>query len=182
MIKRNNNGFTLIELLAVIIIISLLMMIAIPSINKLIGKYRKNVYVDTAKQYISSLRTMLLAREYDMWDTNTTYYVPISCIPLESGGDSPYGKFAEAYVAVWYHNDSHSFYWISRDTAGMGIPTLTRYNDLTINTVTPEVSSIKNDVSVGNTTVIKMLGASCDVNQATTIVPETNPKSFSEDD
>jgi len=74
------------------------------------------------------------------------------------------------------------FYWISHDTARMGIPTLTRYDDLTINTVTPEVNSLNNNMSIGNTTVIKTLGVSCDVNQATAIVPETNPKSFSEDD
>ena len=39
---KNNKGFTLIELLAVIIILGILMIIAIPSVTKYITDSRKN--------------------------------------------------------------------------------------------------------------------------------------------
>ena len=45
----NKKGFTLIELLAVIIILGILMIIAIPSVTKYISDSRKSAYVDTAK-------------------------------------------------------------------------------------------------------------------------------------
>ena len=48
---KNNKGFTLVELLAVIVIMGILMMIAIPSITKTIEKSRKDSFVDIAKSY-----------------------------------------------------------------------------------------------------------------------------------
>ena len=49
----NKRGFTLIELLAVIIILGILMIIAIPSVTSYINNSRKSAYIDTAKEIIS---------------------------------------------------------------------------------------------------------------------------------
>ena len=46
------KGFTLIELLAVIIILGILMLVAIPSVTKYISDSRKEGYVATAKTII----------------------------------------------------------------------------------------------------------------------------------
>ena len=43
------NGFTLIELLAIIIILGVLMIIAVPAVTKYINDSRKSTYVNTAK-------------------------------------------------------------------------------------------------------------------------------------
>ena len=48
---KNSQGFTLVELLAVIVIMGILMMIAIPSITRTIENSRKDTFVDIAKCY-----------------------------------------------------------------------------------------------------------------------------------
>ena len=58
MIRDNNKGFTLVELLAVIVIMGILMMVAIPSVTRTIENSRKDSFVDIAKSYGNSARTL----------------------------------------------------------------------------------------------------------------------------
>ena len=51
--KINKKGFTLIELLAVIVIMGILMMVAIPSVNLIIIDARKDIYVNSARTFIN---------------------------------------------------------------------------------------------------------------------------------
>ena len=121
--KRINNqkGFTLIELLAVIIILGILMVIAIPSVSKYINDSRKSTYVTTAKQLIAGVRNLVNDGKHELFDTNVTYYIDTSCIKTESGNQSPYGKFDPAYVVVTYTGRGFNYYWTSRDDTGHGI-------------------------------------------------------------
>jgi prepilin-type N-terminal cleavage/methylation domain-containing protein len=136
---KSRNGFTLIELLAVIIILGILMLVAIPSVTKYIDNSRKETYIDTAKQYIKGATNLVNSGELDIYDIGTTYYIPSSCIGLETGGDSPYGEFDPAYIVVTYDNNSFDYYWISRDSQGMGISKITRSNDLNSKLIAPGV-------------------------------------------
>ena len=99
---KKKRGFTLIELLAVIIILGILMIIAIPSVSSYISDSRKSAYVDTAKQLISSARNYVNEGTARMHDKTATYYVPASCLNVENGGPakSPYGEFVNAYVVI----------------------------------------------------------------------------------
>ena len=56
--KKNNKGFTLVELLAVIVIMGILMMVAIPSVTRTIENSRKDTFVDIAKSYANAARSM----------------------------------------------------------------------------------------------------------------------------
>ena len=56
--KLNRNGFTLIELLAVITIMGILMIVAIPAISRTIENTRRDMFLDTAKQYVNSVKTL----------------------------------------------------------------------------------------------------------------------------
>ena len=161
---KNKKGFTLIELLAVIIILGLLMLIAIPSVTNYINNSRKNSYIDTAKQFIRGATNIVNSGELDVYDTNTTYYIPSSCIPLESGGESPYGgEFDPAYVAVTYDNDSYNYYWISRDNQGIGVKKPTLSDDLVIEDIDSGVSKddIKANIGILNRNKIVEFNSDC---------------------
>jgi prepilin-type N-terminal cleavage/methylation domain-containing protein len=129
--KTKKKGFTLIELLAVIIILGVLMIIAIPSVTSYISDSRKNAYIDTAKELISGARTIVNQGNLETFDVATTYYIPTKCITTENGGQSPYGEFDEAYIGVIYTGEGYKYYWISKDTAGQGIRNLTAADKLT---------------------------------------------------
>ena len=60
-IKNNNKGFTLIELLAVIVILAILVMVAIPAVTKYLEIARKGTFSDAAATAISAVRTSYIA-------------------------------------------------------------------------------------------------------------------------
>lgn len=130
--KKNKKGFTLIELLAVIIILGILMIIAIPSVTLYISSSRKNAYIDTARQVIGGARILVNSGKLEAYDSSATYYIPSSCINLENGSKpvSPYGDFVSAYIVVTYNGNGYDYYWTSVDETGQGIKNLIKYDDL----------------------------------------------------
>ena len=143
--KKNSRGFTLIELLAVIIILGILMIIAIPSVTSYINNSRKSAYVSTAKEIIGGARTFVNEGKLEMFDTTTTYYIPVSCISTENGQKSPYGDFVEnqAFVIVTYTGSNYNYYWISRDTTGQGVKTITPVGELDEDDIVSDISAIE---------------------------------------
>ena len=165
--KNNKKGFTLIELLAVIIILGVLMIIAIPSVTEYIQTSRKSGYIKTANQYINGARTEVNSANIPMFDTNATYYLPTSCVSLEKGGDSPFGELVEAYVVVTYNGDGYDYYWTSRDSSNMGI-LLTSENLLDEDKIKSGITDISKDIGIGEREKIILIN-SCDGNDPTEI-------------
>ena len=114
--KKNlkSAGFTLIELLAVITIMGILMMVAIPSVSRTIENSRRDTFADVAKQYINTVRNAVLADELPC--NNQTlgatpdglYYYRIDTTAqgtkdlMESGGKSSWSNAEiKGYVAWW---------------------------------------------------------------------------------
>ncbi len=62
---KNRKGFTLIELLAVITIMGILMLVAIPAVSRTIENSRRDAYVDVVKTYINTVRNAVLADELE---------------------------------------------------------------------------------------------------------------------
>lgn len=92
--KLNNKGFTLIELLAVIIILGILMIVAIPQVTKYINNSKKDAFGDTALAYINSARYSILNDEYDQ--PLPAYAGDVVCIgfdyvSVDKGKTSPFG-------------------------------------------------------------------------------------------
>ena len=137
--ETKKKGFTLIELLAVIIILGILMIIAIPSVTSYISNSRKSAYVDTAKEIVGGTRNLVNEGRLGMYDTNTTYYIPASYIKTENSSKSPYGEFTEAYVAVIYNGTGYDYYWLSTDDTGQGVKEITPIDKL-------DTDNIKSDL------------------------------------
>ena len=138
---KNKKGFTLIELLAVIIILGVLMIIAIPSVTKYIDDSRKNGYVSTAKELAGGARNLVYSGSLSLDDFDTTYYIDAKCISTDNAYKSPYGDFVKAYVVVTASNDNYEYFWTSVDDAGRGVKGLVNVNKLDSNNIETDISS-----------------------------------------
>ncbi len=140
---KKKNGFTLIELLAVIIILGILMIIAIPSVTRYISDSRKNAYVDTAKEVIGSARNLVNAGKLEMYDTDATYYLDVKCVKTENAMKSPYGDFVDngAYVVVTYDGKGYSYFWTSVDDAGQGVKGIVSYDKLDTDSIESDLTT-----------------------------------------
>ena len=136
--KINTKGFTLIELLAVITIMGILMMVAIPAVSRTIENTRRDTFATLAKTYIGAIRNAVIGDELKCGDDNLTvsgtedgyYYFPIRTEPatggdtttanaqsqtldiMESGGKSSWGNADVQGIIVWKkeHNTNNDGY------------------------------------------------------------------------
>ena len=170
---KNKKGFTLIELLAVIIILGILMIIAIPAVTEYISSSRKSAYITTATRYIDGVRNKVNAAEIPVYDIETTYYIPGSCVSMEKGGKSPYGDWREYYVVVTYDGTGYDYYWTSRDESNTGIY-LTYQDLLDVDRIENNVTSISTSIGVGEREKILVLKNSCDISDAEEMLATVN--------
>ena len=152
-----NRGFTLIELLAVIVILGVILVIAIPSISAAILNSRKNAYVATANEFVDGARLITLNDPSRLPSTGTSTIL-ISEIKLEKGSSikSPFGKTYTLDSGVYITYDAanqeyiYSIYLMDDGGNGIGTKTVsggtTTINAVDIKTVT------KGSVAVGGNT------------------------------
>lgn len=127
--KLGNAGFTLIELLAVITIMGILMMVAIPAVSRTIENSRRDSFATVAQNYINTVRNSVLADEVrctiggknivasatpngtyyyrlDTSDASTNTYLQQTTDLMESGGNSPWGGAAVNGTVYWIKEES----------------------------------------------------------------------------
>ena len=73
------KGFTLIELLAVITIMGILMLVAIPAVTRTIENSRRDTFADNVKTYINTVRNAVLADELKCEESGSE--VTVSSLP-----------------------------------------------------------------------------------------------------
>jgi len=149
-IRLNKKGFTLIELLAVIIILGILLLIAVPAVSKYIENSRKNTYINSIKSLVSAVSTSVNNLEYPLPKTGEGVIIPFEKVELEKGNiniKSPYATYVEgkSYVMVIYIDGSYRYYVATLDEAGYAIP-LIDVNKLSTNSITADTSVISKNI------------------------------------
>ena len=145
---KNKKGFTLIELLAVITIMGILMLVAIPAVSRTIENSRREIFKDTALAYINAVKNAIAADELYSSDNKPIsslnagyYYYGFKSEEdsgeklIEQGGKSSWGN-AEVigYVAIHKNVDTDKVtyeYAITMTDGNHGIKNLTKESDLT---------------------------------------------------
>jgi type IV pilus assembly protein PilA len=143
---NNKKGFSLVELIAVVIILGVIMLIAVPNIGNTIEESRKKAYVETANRYVDIVRTKVGSGEIRIDNPNVTYYISYDSLHVEQGGDSPYGKWISAYVVAVYDSDQKKviYYWTSIDETGHKI-LLKNIEEITIDDIFVDTTKSETD-------------------------------------
>lgn len=134
---KDNKGFTLIELLAVIVIMGILMIVAVPAVTKYINNSKKDTFYNTASAYINSARYMLLNDEYTCQTPSNDgekVYITIDQIDLDNDkSKSPYNADFDTTSYVLVSSDDKgklTYSIVLRDQRNNGTTGLVKENDL----------------------------------------------------
>ncbi len=165
----NKKGFTLIEILSVIVILSIIMLIAVPAVSEYIANNRKESYVLAARDNILSVQRAITNQEIVFKDEDKVLYIPYQCIESESGeNNSPNGTFTDAFVVVTYDGFEYKYYWTSSDTTQVGIY-LSEYSTLSNELVVGDMKQIRTDIGIGKRRLILIMNPrDCKVSTAST--------------
>ena len=121
-ILKDNKGFTLVELLAVICIMAILLIVAVPAINALLFNSRTKMYVQSAGVFLNTAKNFVIDGTFDTTEFDTTYYIHINNLSDEEITPSPFAPWNQAYVVVTHNeDDSYDYYWVSADKSGFRI-------------------------------------------------------------
>ena len=82
---KNKKGFTLVELLAVIVILGVLLLIAVPSITSIIDNSKKNAFVSTSKMIAENVENLAIMDSYIGASTYCAIPIDSTNIKLDRG-------------------------------------------------------------------------------------------------
>lgn len=113
--KQSEKGFTLVELLGVLVILSIIMVIAIPNTISVLDKNKKETYIADAKKLLSRAEYELL-RDTSIEKPRSPLEISILYLSFLNNGDfekDPEGynyDEANSFVVVTLKNDTIEYY------------------------------------------------------------------------
>ena len=124
----NKKGFTLIELLATIIILSMIMLVAVPNIMSTLDKSKRRTYVEDAKKMISLTEYKIRSNTTIELPTNenTVVAFPLSSLDLTDFSEGPEGgqyDLKKSYVLVAKKNNEYIYFATLVEKYGTGATT-----------------------------------------------------------
>ena len=129
---RRSKGFTLIELLAVIVILGVIMLIAIPSVTGYITNSRKSSFATNGQYIIDAVRNYAITNNgLPTYDGQAVAYRVVDddgniAVKLDSGGTkSAFGGNWVAnynYVVIKMVGTNYEYYYTGYDTKGNYVP------------------------------------------------------------
>lgn len=141
---KNNKAFTLIELLAVIVILGVIATIAVPSVNNIVDKSKKDSFVITANNYVEAVENAIFTSVYEApVASNDVTVINLNAIEMDKNETtSPYGAKwvnSKSYVAVLNEGTQlepkYAYYFAAQDEDRHAIP-LTKIEDITTDIIT----------------------------------------------
>lgn len=128
------------------------MIIAIPAVSNYINESRKKALVTTIGMYIDSVGVKVNSLEYNFMKENTIFALPVECLPVEKGGDDPFGEWIQSgknywsFVLVQYVPETSSYIYgfTFKDSAGYGLfPTSSNNFDKNGKDIIPSVKDLE---------------------------------------
>lgn len=104
--KLNKKGFTLVELLAVIVILGVIMLIAIPSIGTIISNSRQNSFISSGKMYISTAQNYVAG---ELNSENTNYCMTVATLTEGKADKSPINTSKDITGYVLYNATDNTY-------------------------------------------------------------------------
>jgi type IV pilus assembly protein PilA len=113
--KNKRLAFTLVELLAVVVILGVLMMIAIPNTISLLDRNKKTNYIENAKTFVSLVQNKVqVDKTLELpSSSNTALVVTLEYLNTSDIDESPYGeKYNKkaSFVAITFELNRYVYY------------------------------------------------------------------------
>lgn len=111
----NRKGFTLIELLGVIVILSIIMVIAIPNITSILDKTKRETYISDAKKMITQAEYAIRTSDIEKPSSTDIVKITLSYLGTSDVKEDPDGNLynlENSYVIV-VRKDGYLEYYVN---------------------------------------------------------------------